>query len=328
MKDDRIKSLRSEGPEYLPVSLGVLPAAWHKYRDGLERIASRYPLLFANPPKGERDYEALVRGTYAAGRHVDAWGCVWENIHHGQEAIVTGHPVPRREDIHGLLAPEADIGLPHGFMFLRLTDLRGFEEMMVDFAEEPPELEMLITMVLEYNLRQMRRLLSTARPPSEQPILYFGDDLGMQTSLPISPETWRKYLKPCYARLYGMCKEKGYAVYMHSDGRIVDIIPDLIECGVDIVNPQFRANGLDDLVNVCKSKVCVDLDLDRQLFPFCTPEDIDAHVREAVERLGAPEGGLWLKGEIDDGVPLENIEAVCAALMKYRAWFRSAERVG
>ncbi len=326
MTDDRIRALRNERPDYIPVSLGVLPSAWHKYRDGLERIASRYPVLFAHPPKGERDYEALVRGTYVAGRHVDAWGCLWENIHHGQEAIVTGHPLPRREDVHALRAPDADIGLPHGFMFLRLTDLRGFEEMMIDFAEEPPELEMLITTVLEYNVRQMERLLQSALSPDEQPILYFGDDLGMQTSLPIAPETWRKYLKPCYARLYAMCKERGYFVYMHTDGHIVEIIPDLVECGVDIVNPQFRANGLDNLVRVCKGRVCVDLDLDRQLFPFCTPDDIDAHVREAVERLGSPEGGLWLKGEIDDGVPLENIEAVCAALMKYRGRFRETGR--
>jgi hypothetical protein len=65
----------------------------------------------------------------------------------------------------------------------------------------------------------------------------------------------------------------------------------------------------------------MDLDLDRQLFPFCAPADIDAHVREAVEVLGSPEGGLWLKAEIDDGVPLENIEAIAVALEKYRAFF-------
>ena len=321
MNDDRIKALRNEKPEYIPVSLGVLPSAWNRHKGALERIAERYPLLFANPPKGERDYAALVHGTYAAGIHVDAWGCRWENIHHGQQAIVTGHPLPRRENVRGLRAPEADVGLPHGFMFLRLTDLRGFEEMMVDFAEEPPELRMLIDVVLGYNVRQVERLLDSTNP-DDHPILYFGDDLGMQTTLPIAPETWRAYLKPCYKRLYGMCHERGHLVYMHSDGHILDIILDLVECGVDVINPQFRANGIDNLVAVCKGKVCVDLDLDRQLFPFCTPADIDAHVAEAVQKLGSPEGGLWLKAEIDDGVPLENVEAVCAALMKYRGWFR------
>ncbi len=56
----------------------------------------------------------------------------------GMEAIVTGHPVPTREDVHRLEIPTEDAGLPHGFMYLRLQDLRGFEELMIDFAEEPP----------------------------------------------------------------------------------------------------------------------------------------------------------------------------------------------
>jgi len=108
---------------------------------------------------------------------------------------------------------------------------------------------------------------------------------------------------------------------MHTDGCIYEIIPDLIDCGVNIINPQIRANGLDNLVRVCKGKVCVALDLDRQLFPFASPTEIDDHVREAVQKLGSPEGGLWLVAEIGADVPLENIEAICAALEKYRVYY-------
>jgi uroporphyrinogen decarboxylase len=136
-------------------------------------------------------------------------------------------------------------------------------------------------------------------------------------SMGMLPAAWmkyrEKYLKPCYAKIYSLCRAAGHPVYMHCDGHIYEIIPDLIECGVNVINPQFRANGLDNLARVCKGNVCVDLDLDRQLFPFCTPADIDAHVRVAVEILGSPEGGLWLKAEIDDGVPLEIIEAKAAS---------------
>jgi hypothetical protein len=67
--------------------------------------------------------------------------------------------------------------------------------------------------------------------------------------------------------------------------------------------------------------VCVALDLDRQLFPFCTPQEIDDHVREAVQVLGDPAGGLMLVAECADDVPLENIEAICCALEQYRAYF-------
>ncbi len=227
--------------------------------------------------------------TYRADRHVDAWGYVWENIATGREAIVTEHPAPTREAVRTLRAPEVDIGFPHGFLFLRLADLRGFEELMVDFAEEPPELQMLIDGVPRYNMRQ--RELWLAKHASDGKIFWVDDDFWMQHALPISPEKWRTYLKPCYRALYQPVRAAGHPVYMHSDGRIYEVIPDLIECGMSVINPQFRANGLENLVRVCKGKVCVNLDLDWQMFPFCRPEDIEQHVREAVLALGTPAGG-------------------------------------
>ncbi|MBN1580917.1 MAG: hypothetical protein JXA89_09470, partial [Anaerolineae bacterium] len=292
MQVDRIKALKFEYPEHIPISAGILPAAWIKYREGLDEIVSRHPILFGGYKKGDRDYDA-VGGTYVEGEHIDVWGCVWSNVKTGRESIVTGHPVPTREAVHSLKMPEADGGLPHGFMYLRLADLRGFEALMIDFAQEPPELQMLIDTVLAYNLRQGQLYLADVDQPGS--IVYFGDDLGMQNSLPISPQKWRTYLKPCYAQIYKPFRDAGHYVYMHTDGHIVEIISDLVDCGVHVVNPQIRANGLDNLVAVCKDKVCVDIDLDRQMFPFCTPHEIDDHVREVVEKLGSPKGGLWLK---------------------------------
>jgi hypothetical protein len=315
--DDRIKAMLFDWPEAIPVAVGLLPATWGRHREALDDLVARHPILFGERKPG-RDYDE-VGGTYRQGEHVDAWGCVWSNIAHGMEAMVTGHPVPTREAVRHLKAPDVDTGLPHGFMYLRLADLRGFEELMIDFAEEPPELQRLIDIVLEHNLRELEKAIAREGPGPR--IRYFGDDLGMQTSLPVSPATWRKYLKPCYARLYARCHDAGWWVYMHSDGHMLEIIPDLVDCGVDVINPQVRANGLDGLVRACKGKVCVDLDLDRQLFPFCTPADIDAHVRGAVEQLGSPRGGLWLRAECGPDVPLDNIEAICTALERYRTYY-------
>ncbi len=315
--NDRIKAIRREYPDRIPVGAYFLPAAWMKHREALEEIVRAHPLVFG--AQGEpRDYDA-VGGTYVAGEHVDAWGCVWSNIKTGMEAMVTGHPAPTRESVHSLAIPGEDDGMPHGFMYLRLCYLRGFEEIMIDFAQEPPELQMLIDKVLEYNLRQVMRKLKEIDRPGQ--ILYFGDDLGMQHSLPVSPEKWRRYLKPCFRRIYAPIKDAGHYVCMHTDGHVLEIIPDLVECGVDVVNPQVGANGLKQLAQVCRGKVCVDLDLDRQRFPFWRPDEIDAHVRESVEALGSPEGGLWLKAEIGDDVPLENVEAICCALEKYSACY-------
>jgi len=315
-EDDRWKAMEFAHPGYIPISVSLLPATWVKYREALEDVVARHPIIFGDISQGSRDFDE-VGGTYRQGEHIDAWGCVWSNIRHGCESIVTGHPVPTRADVHKLKAPPPGSGLAHGFMWLRLADLRGFEELMIDFAEEPPELQMLIDIVLEYNLGEIKRALE-----GKPAMMHFGDDLGMQHGLAIGEHKWREHLKPCYARMYGLCHEAGAKVYMHTDGHILPIVKDVIECGVNVLNPQIRANGLEGLVRECKGKVCVDLDLDRQLFPFATPEQLDAHVREAAEALGSPEGGLWLSAECGPDVPLENIEAICAALERYRTYWR------
>ncbi len=302
-------------PEYIPVAVSLLPGTWIKYREALDELVACHPVIFGEQAEETRDYDE-VHGTYVGGEYTDEWGCVWSNIREGCGAIVTGHPLPTREMICSFKPPPPGAGLPHGFMWLRLADLRGFEEIMVDFAEEPPELQMLIDIVLDYNLGETRAMLED--PPQ---LAHFGDDLGLQRTLAISPAKWRKYMKPCFAAIYGLCHEVGTSVYMHTDGHIVPIIKDLVDCGVNVVTAQIRANRLDWLTEECKGKVCVNLDLDRQMFPFCTPADLDAHVRECVEKLGAPRGGLWLAAECGPDVPLENIEAICQTLEKYRSYF-------
>lgn len=314
--DNFIKAMKFDYPDVIPVTVSFLPATWMKYREGLNCLIQRHPAIFGENIGTKRNYDEEPE-TYREGTHIDSWGCVWYNIREGCEAIVKHHPVPTREAVHNLRAPAVDAGIPHGFMYLRLADLRGFEEIMVDFAEEPPELQMLIDIVLAYNMRQLELRLN--RDKSE--VIYFGDDLGMQHSLPISPEKWRKYLKPCFTKIFTRCHEDKRYVYMHSDGQIYQIIPDLIDCGVNIINAQFRANGIDNLSKTCKGRVCLDLDLDRQMFPFCKPSDIDGHIREAVEKLGSPKGGLMLSAECGPDVPYENIEAICNALEKYSMYY-------
>ncbi|MDO8685601.1 MAG: hypothetical protein Q7J78_02910, partial [Clostridiales bacterium] len=93
---------------------------------------------------------------------------------------------------------------------------------------------------------------------------------------------------------------------------------DLIECGVTMHDPQLRANTLMGIKNAYKGKMCIALDLDRQMFPFCTPEDIWNQVKESVEALASPEGGLMVNGAIfGDNIPIENIDALCAACEEF-----------
>lgn len=312
--NDYMKAITYNHPDRIPVRVSLLPATWARYGKDLKNLCLRHPDLFQNVRESD-EVKYYTPPSYHEGKFTDPWGCVWENVKEGYESIVTGHPLPNREDILNLKAPEVDMGLPHGFMFLRLMDLRGFEEIMVDFAEEPPELQRLIDVVRDYNIRQTE-IAVEKNPDSE--ILYFGDDNGMQHSLPISPDTWRKYMKPAYKAIYDVAHHAGRKVYMHTDGCIWQVIMDMKEAGVDVVNPQIRANGLQRLVDTCKGKICIDLDLDRQLFPFATPKQIEEHIEECTRAMYMPEGGLMLIAECAADVPLDNIEAICSTLERMR----------
>ncbi|MDR0312841.1 MAG: hypothetical protein LBI14_04525 [Treponema sp.] len=309
-----VKAMTYDSPETIPISIGLLPSLWLKYPKEIREVTAKYRQFFGD--LSERyDYDTYTRDTYHTGDHTDEWGCIWSNIAEGQEAIVKVHPVKTREEIRTLKIPDDRTGrMPHGFMYLRVLDLRGFEEAMMDFAEEPPELQMLIDKVLEYNLIQMDIKLKN----NQGPVAYFGDDLGMQKGLAIGREKWVKYFKPCFTCLYKKAHDQGKLVYMHTDGCIWEIMNDLKEAGVNMVNPQYRANGLENLVRVCKGKIPIDLDLDRQYLPFADPMGIEDHIRQCVEALYLPEGGLALKLELGPDVSLDVINAALAALEKYR----------
>ena len=313
MSELLIKAMTYNHPEEIPFSSTIMPSAWMKYGEEMVRLAKDYPDLCPNIPDINK-IDEILPPTYRAGKVTDEWGCVWSNIEPGLEAVVTGHPVKTREDIRSLQIPQNKDGrLPHGFMYLRLLDLRGFEEAMIDFAEECDELQILIDKVLQYNLIQIDTALTWSGE-----FMAFGDDLGMQNGLAIGAEKWRKYLKPAFKQMYQKVRDAGKMVYMHTDGMIYEIMPDLVECGVNMLNPQFRANGLDNLVRVCKGKIPINLDLDRQLFPFATPSQLDDHVRECVEALYLPQGGLGCYIEISHDIPLANIAALYDAARKYK----------
>jgi hypothetical protein len=313
-----IQAIRMQSPDTIPVSVSILPAAWLKYGEELQRLTDQYPQFFGGRKVDLSRVRENMRDTYHKGSHVDEWGCVWENEIDGAEAIVKGHPLKTEEDVLNLKIPDCRDGrLKHGFMYLRLLDLCGFENAMIYFAEEGETIQVLIDKVLEYNIYQIAHIL-----PKMGEIVYFGDDLGMQRGLAIGAERWRKYIKPCFRKMYGMIKayKPSQLIYMHTDGCIWEIMPDLVECGVDMINPQFRANGIDNLVRVCRREqiIPINLDMDRQLFPFATRSEIFDHFAQCVEELYLPEGGLGLSIELDHGDPLENMAAVLDAAEKYR----------
>ena len=308
--ENLISCMTWKKPEDLPTSSWILPAAFLKYGRELNELCARHPKVFSES-LANFEFERDCPANYRVGQHTDEWGCVWHNAYDGCESIVTEHPIPTREAIRAYKPPERLTGFPpHGFMYLRICDLRGFEEAMMDFAEEPEELTVLLDMVCDANVRQVEEYCKT----HGDKLLCFGDDLGTQNGLAIGPEKWRRLLKPRFKRIFDAVHAAGRYVYLHTDGQIYEIIPDLFEAGANMVNPQYRANSLDNLVRVCKGKYPINLDLDRQAMPFMSPGQCKAHIHRAFGALRTPEGGLAIELELGPDVPLANMDALAEAL--------------
>jgi len=192
---------------------------------------------------------------------------------------------------------------------MRLYYQRGFENLMIDLATDDPHLASLIRIVEDYSAAVVRRYVELGAE-----IIGLAEDLGMQVALPMSPAMWRRFIKPSYMHIMEPCRRGDIPVTLHSDGHILEIIADLVEAGVRVLNPQVRANGLDGLKHFARGKVAIDLDLDRQLFPFATPAEIEDHIGEAFEALYMKEGGLALVAECGPDVPLEKVDVICRTL--------------
>jgi hypothetical protein len=125
-----------------------------------------------------------------------------------------------------------------------------------------------------------------------------------------------------YRNLMVPAHDAGCLVHMHSDGDIRDLVDDLVVSGVDALNLQDLVNGIDWIAVNLKGRVCIDLDIDRQqVTRFGDPDKIDELIREEVEKLGSPEGGLMMIYGLYPGVPLENIKAVMVAMERYAVFY-------
>lgn len=209
-------------------------------------------------------------------------------------------------------------GLRHGHTFLQLCDLRGYSNLMFDMADEEPLLMDLIEKLEAFNMEIVRRYLELGVD-----VITLPEDLGMQVGPMLSPEHFRKYIKPSYSRMMRAAREKNASVHMHSDGDIRLLIDDLLDSGVGCINLQDMVNGIDWIRERLKGKVCIDLDIDRQkVTRFGTPGEIHQLILEEVKQLGSPQGGLMMIYGLYPGIPMENVEALMDAMEKYAGYYR------
>ncbi len=208
------------------------------------------------------------------------------------------------------------------FPFERAQAMQGLDRFLENMLVEPEFAQALLWKIEGLCERLMGHFLDQAADKLD--IIKIGDDLGTQESLMVSPDTYREILKPVHAALIAFIKKRTKAkIFFHSDGDVYDLIPDLIEIGVDILHPiQSGAGRMSDLRRLKQTYgasivFCGALDTQR-ILPVGTPAQVREEVRRVCSLLG-PGGGFMLGAvhTIMDEVPAENILAMSDALKEF-----------
>jgi len=180
-------------------------------------------------------------------------------------------------------------------LFCRACDLFGMEEAMVRMFFQTQIFEAVLDKVFEQVSEFCELLLSACG--DAMPIFCLGDDFATQRGLMISPELWRKFLKDKYARLFEIGKKAGKFVWFHSCGNITEILPDLIDIGMDVwetVQLHTLPMSPQQLKREYGKHITFFGGINTQRLPFATPGEVRVEVAECIQVLG--EGGGYICG--------------------------------
>jgi len=184
----------------------------------------------------------------------------------------------------------------------------------MDLALNPEIAERILDIPFQYHLTAAKRLVQMGVD-----MVWTGDDVGGQNAMIISPDCWRKFLKPRMANFISELKAINPRVKIayHSDGMIIPIIPELIEIGVDVLNP-IQPASMDpvQLKRQFGNKLCFWGSIDEQYtLPFGKPEGVRAEVVERLKTIGK-NGGLIMAPthHVQLDTPLENFWAMQKAI--------------
>jgi len=202
-------------------------------------------------------------------------------------------------------------------IFEKAWAIRGFEEALMDMLAEPDEICILFDRIKELRIEQVKLMVQSGID-----VLMLGDDVGMQTGMLMSADIWRELLKPRLADIINVAKglRPDLAIFYHSCGNIMDIVPDLIEVGVTVLNPlQPECMDLEYIKNTYGDKLAFWGGVSAQTnLSFGTPQQVKDEVKKRIEVLG--HDGGYLVGPnhvVEPEVPWENILAFFEAVYEY-----------
>jgi uroporphyrinogen decarboxylase len=201
-------------------------------------------------------------------------------------------------------------------IFERLWLLRGFENALMDPYLEAANFTRLRDMIVEIDLAMIDQWLER-----DVDGIFFSDDWGTQDTLLMNPDDWRRFYKPSYARLFRRVRDGGAHVWFHACGNITAIIPDLIDIGMDVLNPvQPLAMDVHHLACEFGGALCFYGGVDTQMtLTQGTPDEVKQEIHELVRLFGRFGGGYVgaASQSIMPETPLDNIIAFYEAFSEY-----------
>ena len=333
------RAISFQQPDRAPISHAVLPAAQLKYGQPLDELLVEYREAFGWDYMDDLPVEKFP-ALYKQGCHRDDFGTVWQGKRLGICGIPAECPIadldrydeyrwpadfaagpPPGRQYSGHMCGYDDRWYARGAWityFEQLQQLRGMENFLMDIVGERKKFYRLLDDLLAFNLRWIDKWTDL-----EYDGLHFADDWGEQHRMMIKPESWRRIFKPRYARMFQRMHEAGMDVWFHSDGRINNVLGDLIEIGVNVINCQVAVVGHDWIAANARGKVAFRTDIDRQhVLPFGSPAQVKEEVHRTFEACGTSQGGIVACGEVGPDVPLENIRAMYEAFREYGRYLR------
>ena len=270
-------------------------------------------------------------------RNVDIYGCRYAEINYGEGVYseVTYHPlagyhsveeikknynwpktdwwdytnVPQRAKYYEKYPIQGGSSEP----FLKYKDLRGHEQAMIDLAENPEIVTYCMDKMFDLAYQNTLRIFEAI--PGKVFCTYVAEDMGSQKSLMFSPSHIRKFLFPGMKRMIDLTHQAGAYVFHHNDGNILKILPELVDLGIDILNPiQWRADGMDrvSLKKTFGDRIIFHGAVDNQFtLPFGSVEEVRQEVLDNLNILGT--GGGYILApchNIQPITPPENVVAM------------------
>ncbi len=334
-------ALNHQETDRIPIAMvcsGINPAAHRALSNHLQKHRNITVDAYLNGFLDVRGIQPDYRGP-ALTPGTDLWGVRREAVSYGDGTYkeISFHPLASAttvDDLENHRWPSTDwfdyAGIPakiqaiqregdyylmtsNGNIFETSWFMRGFENIFMDLATDPDWTQALLERVTRFYLAHFRKILEAA--DGQIGMVFTADDIAGQNGLLMSLDTWKHAIKPWHIQLNRLIHEFGVKVIYHSDGAVMEAIPELIDMGVDILQAlQFDARGMDPVAMKTKygDRLCFEGGVSVQkTLPFGTPEDVRREVIDRIRILG--KNGGYILGPshtIQDGTPPENVTAL------------------